>query len=78
MAKSMKEEWAYGDRAELARRAGVSKSHLANVLGRRTTMRRNKARIVAAVARRMGYALAWRDLVHPWESTNPLLGKKEK
>jgi len=77
VVKNMKEEWTRGDKAELARRAGVSRSHLCNVLSRRATMRRESAGVVAAVARRMGYALTWKDLVRPWTSDNPLLKRKE-
>lgn len=68
--------WLRGDRSRLAQNAGVSRSHLCNVLARRATMRREMADAVARVARKMGYALSWRDLVYPYTSENPLLRER--
>lgn len=76
MPEELKKSWERGDRNRLAERAGVSRSHLCNVLARRATMRRELAGVVAAVARKMGYALSWRDLVYPYTSMNPLLRER--
>ena len=65
--------WKRGQKAELARRSGMAKSYLCDILkGRKRATPENAARI-SNEAHRMGLALDRMDLIYPYESTNPLI-----
>lgn len=71
---TMKTEWVRGDKAELARRCGVSRFHLTNILKRRKRAAWATAMTLETEARGMGYYLPSFDLMCPANTTNPLFG----
>ena len=65
--------WKYGQKSELARRSGVQKSYLCDILKGRQRATPENAVTISNEAHKMGLALDRLDLIYPHESTNPLI-----
>jgi len=66
-------EWKHGQKAELARAAGVSPAYLGDILKGRRRATPENAILLSNAAREMGLSLDRLDLIYPHESTNPLI-----
>lgn len=67
-------KWIRGQRAELARRSGISTAYLCDILSRRKRATPERAEIIEAQAIAMGLSLTRYDLMYPDKSVNPLIG----
>jgi transcriptional regulator with XRE-family HTH domain len=72
----MKTEWKRGDKAELARRCGISRQHLCDILqGRRRAINVDLAENLLVNADYMGYQTSIFDWAFPSKSDNPLFNQ---
>jgi transcriptional regulator with XRE-family HTH domain len=68
--------WKRGEKAELAAKAGISKSHLSNILARRTRAKAELALTLAKVCREMGVPITREDWAFNKETENSFFSPK--
>lgn len=66
--------WKHGDKAAIARAAGISPQYLNDILKARKAARAELAKKIIKAAAGFGYSLGLLDLLDPSESSNPLIG----
>lgn len=69
-------KWVRGDKTALAKRSGVHKQYLSDILGGRIQCGRKVAEKLSTAAMDMGLYLTEQDLMFPGESKNPLLKRR--
>lgn len=71
----MNTKWKRGQKAELARRCGISPTHLGDILAGRKQASASLARVIEDESAYIeGIRLSRTDVLYPLESNNPLVG----
>ncbi len=70
---TLRTNWSHGEKAELARRVGVSPGYISDLLHGVKRALPERAEEIAAHAQAMGLQLNRDDLMFPEQSKNPLM-----
>lgn len=74
MPSSLRTSWQHGEKAELARRSGVSRHYLIDILAARRRPSPDMAERIENQAVSMGLDLTRMDLLYPKDSDSALMG----